>query len=105
MKKINKTSKPKSKNTKRTKRIKNRTSSCFCCDKTITFSGEEFDMPPLSATYWRTCGNYGSGVYDSFPCTQIEMYVCDQCLYEKLNKVYSVDNETLVDISEFPKPR
>ena len=87
---------------KQMKRVKKKVhkARCFCCEKTIEFNGPEFSMPRLGATYWRTCGNYGSRVYDSFPCTQIEMYVCDECLSVKLNKVWSVENERLLNKKE-----
>lgn len=67
--------------------------NCFCCEKSIGHAGPKvedwFSNPPEDATYWRTCGNYGSTVFDGqFIGEQLEMYICDECLKKKAHLVY-----------------
>lgn len=62
---------------------------CFCCDEVIRYNGT-LD----SATVWSSSGNYGSSLLDLGFSPEdphhVELYVCDDCLAEKVNKVYSV---------------
>lgn len=62
---------------------------CFVCGRELN----EIHDPnhPDDATCWRTGGNYGSTVYDPVSQHQyLEAYVCDGCLTERQDRVFTV---------------
>lgn len=63
--------------------------SCIVCEKELLGAisnelAQEFMEPPWDATFWRGCGNFGSTVLDSMGEYELELYICDDCLTEKM---------------------
>lgn len=74
---------------------------CLVCDKelgpsinpSIFNDDRPEDIAPNDALVCYSIGNYGSTLYDPFKdadVQKLEFYVCDPCMREKQNKVYTV---------------
>lgn len=57
--------------------------SCFCCNSPMRTVG--FIDGGVS---FHTHGNYGSEVFDPMNGTYLEIYVCDDCLLDKKEKIH-----------------
>lgn len=80
---------------------------CFCCEKYIEpersccpdLNDDRFSNPPDNATFWRTTGNWGSSIFDSFGEETLEIYICDECLKKKAKLAYFFETNVKVDDS------
>lgn len=62
---------------------------CFCCEKTLVGAmnrelDQRLEEPVDDASYWTSCGNFGSTVLDSMGEYELELYICDECLTKKM---------------------
>lgn len=69
---------------------------CLICEKKLEHDHSEnfgSSIPGiLDATVWRTTGNWGSSLFDSFDSREfLETYICDECLVKKSKIIYHVD--------------
>jgi hypothetical protein len=61
---------------------------CFVCGKAIgTSISYGLCSTPRAAVIWRSSGNDGSTVYDSFGRSSIEMVICDDCMNARRDRV------------------
>jgi hypothetical protein len=68
------------------------------------FVGER--VPPLKATIFQACGNYGSEVFDRVSFhdnnTYLEVYVCDVCLKRKAELVSHCERKVTEEVTVIP---
>lgn len=67
-------------------KLKHACVKCFKCNQKVEADKFNSKFPDsigivYGATFWRSCGNYGSTIYDPMSGTEyLEIIICDECL-------------------------